>query len=56
MPGVLLDEVLPFGGKIVIGEDGLHWAFLPAKVTVNAVTLIDVKLLGRLDCWKDRSM
>jgi hypothetical protein len=49
VPGVLLDEVLPLGGKIVLRKNSPHRAFIHAEIAVDARAGIDKEHLGRLE-------
>ena len=44
--GVLLDVVLPFVGKILLGKNRLNWAFIHTQAAVNAGVRINEELIG----------
>jgi hypothetical protein len=43
---VLFDEVVPFGGKVFLGEDGFDGAFVDAEAAIDAGVIIDIKHFG----------
>src|SRR4051794_669990 len=38
---VALDEVVPLGGEVVLGEDGFHRALVDAEAAVDAGVVVD---------------